>query len=470
MYLERVHLKNAKCFADLKLKFGHSRKGGRRNWNVIVGDNGEGKTSLLRAIATCLLDRPAAERCLKPEGWVRRGEDLALLSVELVATDQDECSPPDATPHRRRTTTYGVVREGHELISEGRRQFFSTATLLTPYRDFDPPWKTGPSKATREERLEEVEFMNRNAFRREPGKGWLSCAYGAFRRLSGSTQSLSSTMEDPLVHRVATLFDEGVTLTNCESWLKELDRRALKSEVGSHRHAVLNDAKKALIEILPNVDEIMIGDEVELRFHGEKAQLADLSDGYRSMFALAVDILRWMEWARPDAEQPLREMNGVVLIDEVDAHLHPRWQREVGKLLTAAFPRIQFIVTSHSPFVAMAAGADSVTVLKQQGEDVKADQDLPDVRGWAVDQVLRELFELPSMRDPETADKLRDYQQLRLDRGAGKLDEKSKKRLHLLEKELNERVAPDVHGSWAMEQDLELLAEQIRRKNGTRRA
>jgi len=426
MYLEHAHLTDIKCFADLRVKF---TRGLNRNWNVILGENGTGKTSLLRAIAASLLDRPAAEKCLNPAGWVRTGRPTGTLSVDVVPTPNDEHGELPHPPPLR--SGYIIVDANQEWL--GRP--FASATLVDAGIDLD-------SRLC----LADWEFMNRYAFRRRPSRGWLLCAYGAFRRLAGSAHPVN-LRDDLLVERVASLFDPNVGLTDCETWLKELDRRATKSRPDSPRQRVLADVKATLCELLPSVDEVSIGDEVELRFGDQTFRIGDLSDGHRSMFALTVDLLRWIEETRSGDRPPLREMEGVVLIDEVDAHLHPRWQREVGFTLTRTFPRLQFIVTSHSPFVAMAAGEGTVTVLKRNGDVVHADDTIPDVRGWAVDEVLTQVFGLDSLRDPRTAGELMRYQHLRLERGAGRLTAEQSQELAVLEARLSQHMAPDVHGS-----------------------
>ena len=114
----------------------------------------------------------------------------------------------------------------------------------------------------------------------------------------------------------------------------------------------------------------------------------------------------------------------------------------------------------------MEAGAGAVTVLKKRKGAVYAEQGVPDVRGWAVDRVLTELFDLPSLRDPKTTQDLKRYQELRLKRGADALAEGEGDELAKLEERLNERTPPDIHGSWALEQDLNLLAKQLQAKNG----
>jgi predicted ATP-binding protein involved in virulence len=85
-----------------------------------------------------------------------------------------------------------------------------------------------------------------------------------------------------------------------------------------------------------------------------------LSDGFRSIMALAGDLIWRLIEAFPESNNPLLE-EGVVLIDELDIHLHPTWQRNIAGLLRRTFPHIQFIMATHSPLVAASAGEDAVT-------------------------------------------------------------------------------------------------------------
>lgn len=80
------------------------------------------------------------------------------------------------------------------------------------------------------------------------------------------------------------------------------------------------------------------------------------------MLALAIDLLRWLILAFPNATDPM-QCSGVVLIDELDAHLHPKWQRQIGQWLRLKFPNLQFIVATHSPFVAQVIDVDDSGML-----------------------------------------------------------------------------------------------------------
>jgi predicted ATP-binding protein involved in virulence len=134
--------------------------------------------------------------------------------------------------------------------------------------------------------------------------------------------------------------------------------------------------------------------------------MLDLSDGYRSMLALAADLLRRLDEAYEQPSDWLDDegritAEGVVLIDELDAHLHPTWQREIGFWLQEHFPRLQFIVATHSPFVTQAAEEGGLFVLQREGNSVQVSTDPPSVRGWRAEQILTFLFNLSSTRAPE---------------------------------------------------------------------
>ncbi|HLK61690.1 MAG TPA: AAA family ATPase [Chthonomonadaceae bacterium] len=487
MYLESVRLENVKCFKDVSLTFQSNRDGDQQsNWNVIVGNNGDGKTSLLQAIAACLMDTTTAERLLHPNNWVRKGSQTGRLTAKICKEDGDkQLGRPTIQGKNDRNLQYVIVDGNQEVElndllvplnsdpgslfpeypeKRANKRFFASATILEPTAEFARLFDNFNTL------LDDVDYLKRNAFVERKQSGWVSCGYGAFRRISGFA-SHTVNINDPLQKRFLTLFEEGAALYDCESWLKELDRRAKKSKVGSNQRNTLEEAKSIVLALLPDVDEIIIADEVSFKWRGSEVNLSQLSDGYRSMFALAVDLLRWLELLCPDNTK-INEVSGVVLIDEIDSHLHPRWQRNAGFLLTRVFPNIQFIVTTHSPFVVMAAGNNAITLLEKQGETVTANQDVPYVRGWAVDHVLTELFDMPSMRDPDTEAKLERYEDLRFRSQREALSAEDDAEFHMLETDLNTRLRGDDDSPIQKQiaEDLTFLASQLKQRlNGPSR-
>ena len=124
-------------------------------------------------------------------------------------------------------------------------------------------------------------------------------------------------------------------------------------------------------------------DDIALDFEeGERFPFALLSDGQRSMAALAADIaLRCVQLNPHLAGQAPRETEGVVLIDELDLHLHPNWQRVVVRNLTSLFPKLQFVATTHSPFIVQSLDGQGLVNLSDSGvlEERKESYSIEDV-------------------------------------------------------------------------------------------
>jgi predicted ATP-binding protein involved in virulence len=139
---------------------------------------------------------------------------------------------------------------------------------------------------------------------------------------------------------------------------------------------------------------------VEVKTEDGWIPMRRLSLGYRTMIAWMVDLASRLCERYPNSKDPLAEP-AVVLIDEIDLHLHPSWQRTLLKHLTERFPNTQFIVTAHSPLVIQAAPEARIVVLRRQGGHVVIDDSPKAVSGWRVDQILTsDLFDLPSARPP----------------------------------------------------------------------
>jgi hypothetical protein len=126
-----------------------------------------------------------------------------------------------------------------------------------------------------------------------------------------------------------------------------------------------------------------------------------LSDGERNMVALVLDITRRLSLANPTLSNPLREASAVVLIDELDLHLHPAWQRIICERLTATFPKCQFIATTHSPQIIGEVAADRITVI-DNGQAVRP----PQSEGMDSNWVLKYMMGVPE-RTSSARDALR---------------------------------------------------------------
>ncbi len=442
MYLKRLTLKNIKCFHELSIDF--TEKNQARLWTTLFGENGLGKSTLLQAIGAVLAG-PSAVRELLPvaEGWVRQGDPYGEIEAELLWTEGDTLIqgwPKTKMPYIVR---YIITGSDPERLPESlAKEFYYTVPTFVP-------WPGEGTSKQRENITKDMRRLQQSAYA-EGKTGWLGCGYGPFRRLSGGSQDADRILyAERKSARFVTLFREDAALTNATEWLIKLYNTARDGDSAGQR---------ALTQVRSVFAHNLFPESIELEVTAQNAllrtdkqteiPLRDLSDGYRSMLALGIDLLRWLTKAFPDAENPM-DCPGVVLIDELDAHLHPRWQREIGHWLRTKFPKIQFIVATHSPFLAQVADAilegipdlssDATQVgsgnirLKFTDYGVQADTDIEPTRDLRADQIYQSpLFDLASLYSPPTQKLLERHQALYSKQQEGVLSKEEKQELEQL--------------------------------------
>jgi len=292
-------------------------------------------------------------------------------------------------------------------------------------------------------------------------EGWFSVGYGPYRRLSGHASDAQRLMTGPeRVARLINLFREDASLIECVTWLREIYLRRLEKRPGA---AQLERAVLALLNdgLLPDCAEVEGVDSEGLWIlqQGIRLSLNELSDGYRTTAALVMDIARHLVSAfgelsiepAEDEAGPFQRVlhSGLVLIDEVDLHLHVSWQKRIGFWLKRHFPNIQFIVTTHSPFICQAADARGLIRLPAPGEDRLAEHVSEDlyntvVNGSLDDAVLTELFGLETPYS-EPAERLReDVAHLEAKLQTGKATDTDRSKLQDLRSRLPQNLSTDV--------------------------
>ena len=396
MYVSRIIVKDIKSFygpraVDLTLT---RPDGSHAGWTVLAGRNGSGKTTLLRAMALAL-SGPGVARSLVPvfENWVSEQSTAGEVEVEISRDTR------------------------HDRFSQGRPPagaFWAGLRWKTP-RDGSAgrvPIRRGVLPGLDEIRYTKAHtsIARRGPWADNPA-GWFSAAYGPFRRMAGGSGEVQRLMlASGPVARHTSLFHEDASLAEGVAWLIEQHLRALEGRGGARglkafALALLGDG------LLPDGYRIFDVDSEGLWVVGQGSRfpLRETSDGFRTVTALVVDILKQLhdmfgehlwesDWEAHDGAIALMTP-GVIIIDEIDAHLHVSWQRRIGPWLTAHFPRIQFIVTTHSPYICQAA--DPGGLIRLPGVDEARppeviDQDLYDrvVYGSGDDAVLSDLFGL----------------------------------------------------------------------------
>jgi uncharacterized protein (TIGR02646 family) len=247
------------------------------------------------------------------------------------------------------------------------------------------------------------------------------------------------------------LFSPFAPLIDPVAWLVKLAKSRKKAE-----RADFDYAARALAALLPGTrkkwrfravrDDVVVDPEGPLR---------QLSDGYQSVIALAADI---MSTVHHSFRGGMEAAEGIVLLDELGSHLHPRWKMRLTKVLRRAFPRLQFIVTTHDPLCLRGLrNGETVTIEKTARGRVFARTDLPPIEGMRVDQILlSEYFGLRSAMDPDVEAQFDRMYRLKA-KAANLLTPRQKKELAELEKTLAPLL---VHGATRAER---LMLTEINR-------
>ncbi len=354
-YFLSLSLENVRCFKEKQRLDLSNGQGEPAQWTVIMGDNGTGKTTLLQCLARC-------EPKIRSVGSDWRGD--SGLEADFY-----------------------VPREA-QASGQGSGMCFSTD--LAVGTTFTNPRAT--------EWVKDFGYRDYPLVReptQERGLGGLICfAYGASRRQRPAGLADSRNGQD----RQQSLFEPDHALSNAEEWILQLNYLARGDSEKAPLFARQRDrVREILIKVLPDVEDLDFAeDTVVLRFHTPYGvvRLTDMSLGYQTMTAWIVDLCRRLFERYPESSDPIAEP-AVVLIDEMDLHLHPLWQRQLMRFLSNRFKNTQFIVTAHSPLVAQAtsdlnlAGKHTnLVVLSKQNDHVVINNDPTSVHGWRVDQVL----------------------------------------------------------------------------------
>jgi uncharacterized protein YozE (UPF0346 family) len=350
-----VELRNIRCFEHLKLDL--TSVSNPRDWVLVVGDNARGKSTLLRSIAMGLCNEADAAALLKKiPGRMLRG-DAREGHIKITLVDRDGKSY--------------TIQTNVRMDSDADVEILRRSTL--PAQDF--PW----------ERI----FV---------------CAYGAQRTRHAQKSYERYTALDA----VLSLFDYDADLQNPEVILgRHLSATRARME-GKLRQILMLEGKHG------DIDYSAGG--IELSGPWGRLPLGSLSDGYRSTFQWVLDLIGWLIYARRFERD--EDIAGIVLIDELEQHLHPRWQRYIVSQIRRQFLAIQFIASTHTPLVAAGiADIDNAMLIKLEGDESGATIACPidpqTLRGQRADQVLTSpAFGLATSRSPVSTDGIARYAEL----------------------------------------------------------
>lgn len=421
-YVTGLRIRNIKSFRgehqlDLKTKDGRIAR-----WTLILGDNGVGKTTLLQCLAHVAPFRNTKDKdgVEKPTFFLEPSGSSDVKTIE------------------------GLARVGeHDFLLEG--SFVANGIL-----DEEPTPRVGVFKTSigfskKQGKVDSFEASETaDVIKKEP----LIIAYGAGRKMGHGTL-------DKAEGSLSSLFNDQVELCDAVELIQQLDYAAYKRATAqaNRQNTVM---REMISSLLPD-----IGVPENLRIYGPspvsrtgktgvhaitpygEVPLADLSFGYQTMTAWLADIGWRIFQHYPGSANPLREP-AIVLVDEIDLHLHPKWQRQLRQKLGQHFPAVQFVATAHSPLMAQAYMTQNLAVVRRVDDGVMIENEPKVVRGWRLDEVITsELFDLPSAFALEIEALFEEQRVLVGKSGRSRVDNQRLSEIEALLLELPQRESPE---------------------------
>ncbi len=473
-YFKFLELENVRCFGKKQRLDLTGEKGELAQWTLILGDNGVGKTTLLQCLVwmrpVLILDKGS-----------KSSDPLAPLSKGVLGSALPE-EENDILERLRKINGGTEIVMTAEVCQEFGLIFDSVPngknirTKIKVIFDEKGLLENFEQTPTDIEKKLEKEFF-------EP----FVVAYGANRQM-GFQNVANSDLEDPLAKRlsdVTELYDAEERLTKLDYAAANKKYKRINSAGGRNDKKAINKQsteehlleifKQAIADVLPqevkrdDVIEIeapkledgqLKESRVKLRLDDVPVPLSDLSLGYQTTLAWVLD-LSWRLFNRyPKSPKPL-EQPAVVIIDEIDLHLHPLWQWRIMRMLASVFKRTQFIATAHSPLMVQSMPNANFAVVQKVDGEFKIENKPEKVKGWRVDQILNsEYFGIPFSRDPDTEELFKERAELLLKFRRSPVEEE---RLREIERQIQElptgRIPEENEAEDLLRQATQLLKE-----------
>lgn len=381
MYLESLHVENVGPFTKLDALF-------NPGMNVVIGANGVGKTSLLKCITYCLTNHYMENIRFRKDAVLklncRQGEKGVTFGADkLVDKDQE---------YRRISVSNWAVTsaEGYDR------------KVIPEEKDYN--------------------LFAIGAYR-----------YFSYRRMEGMKREVLKSERRQNDLRNNPNYLESMVMPDIKQWMInryfQIDKEWAKIE-RSNWNAIMSN-----LQIIAPRDSqfkfVMIGRDLEPIFslNGSECYLDELSSGFKSILSIAFLIVDWIEGVNEGDAAKIENATGTVLIDEIDAHLHPSWQSTILGSIRELFPNIQFIVTTHSPSVIMSANAGEVIVFNNNNGIVEIKPDERSFGSWQFNDILSDIMQAPGLDRISIVNKLsvinKAYEQKDIEKYQALLDELS---------------------------------------------
>lgn len=373
MYLEKVRIKNFKAIKEIQLEF-------QPGVNLLIGDNGVGKTSILEAISVGLAGFLSGIKNVNTKNILQEdirfhiskqgGASSALeykIPVEIECVLQTTARPYKWT--RSRALEDAKTKIDNRDICKYAQELTNDPEKVLPLLSFQSEVRVWQKKRGDFGTVLKKKLNDRRC-------GYIGC------------------------------LDYSLDIKGIKEWCLKMELSAFQLE---KKVAEYETFKMLVADVMQKMSglakrpEIYYSkqlDDIVYRNEGQEMPVSFLSAGYQSLLWMTMDLAYRLALLNPDAGDGIKEVPGIVLIDELDMHLHPKWQWNVLAALGETFPQIQFIVATHSPIIISSCKEEKMIQIAETGEITY----LPGAYAYPVEDVLR--FRQGSHEKPENVEAL----------------------------------------------------------------
>lgn len=408
MQIEQIEISNFKGIQEEKFAF-------TPEVNLIIGDNGTGKTSVLEAISVAL------GGFLAGIGEVRG----VHFSTDEIRRENELLGDGSNTIKYKTPVKVECDLKIEEEAFHFVRQKKSVKSSRSTVEPRDICKKAALMTENSSTVLPVISYQGISRIANQKREGWVDVFKSDFSRAVAYIDCLG----------------EASNMKQMTNWFARMEQISWQEDKRIAEYEIVKKAVGIFMSEMLEQKTIRVfydkrTEELMYRNEEEVLPIRLLSSGFRTLIGMVLDIAYRMAILNPFLrDEILNETPGIVMIDEVDMHLHPKWQWNIIKALKKTFPRVQFIVTTHSPIV-VASCKDENLILLNQNEESKYKKSL---QGWQVDDVLEEIMQTGN-RSPETMKQLEQLKELSYKKKRFELTSHEQKQYEMIKKELRKSL------------------------------